>query len=162
MRIRLKIFPVIIFSSCVIGIFAQNNSVPIPSFSPANYAQLKSQGKIPKGPVMITGNDTVSISLAEKKALPLPSPQNVLCSCMIPIDASFQVAPFLSGAAPEFRNDDGSTPAINLPFNFCFYGQQMNSCYINNNGNISFNAPYATFSSFTFPNPNFVMIAPFW
>ncbi|HET6992733.1 MAG TPA: gliding motility-associated C-terminal domain-containing protein, partial [Bacteroidia bacterium] len=51
---------------------------------------------------------------------------------------------------------------INFPFNFCFYGQTMTSCFINNNGNISFGASYGTFTANSFPDPNFVMIAPFW
>ncbi|GAB4145326.1 MAG: hypothetical protein Fur0041_19960 [Bacteroidia bacterium] len=38
----------------------------------------------------------------------------------------------------------------------------MNSVYINNNGNISFNTPYGAFSSAAFPSANYIMIAPFW
>ena len=64
--------------------------------------------------------------------------------------------------APDFRGDDGSSASIALGFNFCYYGTTYNSCFINNNGNISFGTSYSTFSSSSFPNPNFVMIAPFW
>lgn len=84
------------------------------------------------------------------------------CQCMMPLDATFSVVPITSGTAPNYRNDDGSTTVINLGFNFCFYGTTYNTCYINNNGNISFGASYATFSSNSFPDPSFVMIAPFW
>lgn len=84
------------------------------------------------------------------------------CDCMIPLDGTFSIAPFTSGIAPQYRNDDGSTPLINIPFNFCLYGTQYNSLYINNNGNVSFGAPYSTFSSSSFPTTQFTMVAPFW
>lgn len=84
------------------------------------------------------------------------------CQCMLPLDPTFSVVPITSGSPPDYRNDDGSTALIPLGFNFCFYGTTYNSCYINNNGNISFGSPYSTFSSNAFPDPSFVMIAPFW
>ncbi|MES2761946.1 MAG: gliding motility-associated C-terminal domain-containing protein [Bacteroidota bacterium] len=84
------------------------------------------------------------------------------CQCMVPIDPTFSVVPISSGMPPSYRNDDGSTASIPLGFSFCFYGTTYTSCYINNNGNISFGAPYSTFSSNAFPDPSFVMIAPFW
>lgn len=73
------------------------------------------------------------------------------------------IVQFTNGQAPEYRNDDGSSPRLTLPFTFCFYGDTLNdSLFVNNNGNISFGAPYTTFSGQTFPNNQFVMIAPFW
>ncbi len=84
------------------------------------------------------------------------------CQCMVPVDPTFSIVPISSGTAPQYRNDDGSTGVIPLGFNFCFYGTTYTSCYINNNGNISFGSPYSTFSSNPFPDPGFVMIAPFW
>jgi gliding motility-associated-like protein len=59
-------------------------------------------------------------------------------------------------------NDDGSSNAINLPFDFCFYGTTYNTVYINNNGNISLGGPTSTFSSTGFPTTGFPMLAPFW
>jgi gliding motility-associated-like protein len=59
-------------------------------------------------------------------------------------------------------NDDGSSNLINLPFNFCLYGTTYNSCYINNNGNISFENSVNTFTSTGFPTTDAPMIAPFW
>lgn len=84
------------------------------------------------------------------------------CNCLFPLDSTFQIAPFTNGLAPDYRNDDGSTGIIALPFSFCLYGQTYNDCYINNNGNVSFGSAYATFSAAGFPDPNFVMVAPFW
>jgi len=100
-----------------------------------------------------------------------PSPNEVtsLCNCWIERDGSWQIGQFDyqganggPGIPPEYRNDDWSTNAIALPFNFCFYGQTINSVYLNNNGNISIGATYSTFTANSFPDPTFVMIAPFW
>jgi gliding motility-associated-like protein len=93
---------------------------------------------------------------------------SVLCNCLIPVDSTFQAAPFedviisSSYDPPFYANDDGSTPLITLPFNFCFYGQTQINCYINNNGNISFGTPYSIFTANGFPDQTFTMIAPFW
>jgi gliding motility-associated-like protein len=86
---------------------------------------------------------------------------------MIPLDATFSVAEFSSASAPDYRNDDGSTPQKTLPFNFCFYGTTYNSVFINNNGNISFGSSITGYSAGGFPAGSStvndtVMIAPFW
>jgi gliding motility-associated-like protein len=59
-------------------------------------------------------------------------------------------------------NDDGSTPLITIPFDFCFYGDTINSFFINNNGNISFNGPFAGFDPSAFPSAGNELISPFW
>jgi hypothetical protein len=79
---------------------------------------------------------------------------NVNCGCIQTLDGSYTLA-----MGP---NDDGSTGQIALPFTFCLYGTSQNSMYINNNGNISFGTTYGTFSAEAFPDPGFVMVAPFW
>lgn len=76
--------------------------------------------------------------------------------------SEFTVVPFTNGNPPEYRNDDGSSSQIPLSFPFFFYGTQYNDLFINNNGNISFGAPYFEYTPTGFPDPNFVMIAPFW
>ena len=87
------------------------------------------------------------------------------CNCLIPnvnTDPSFSVAEITSGSAPLYRNDDGSTAAKSMAFNFCMYGVNYNQFYINNNGNISFGASYGTYNPIAFPSGSFVMVAPFW
>lgn len=84
------------------------------------------------------------------------------CHCLIPVDTSFQVVPFNFATAPEYRNDDYSSPLITLPFSFNFYGVSYTDVYINNNGNISFNSAYGTFNANGFPDATHAMIAPFW
>lgn len=82
------------------------------------------------------------------------SEKNSVCDCFVPLDSTFTLA-----MGP---NDDESSGLINLPFNFDFYGNQYNSLYINNNGNISFVSPYMTFTPNSFPDSTYNMIAPFW
>ncbi len=90
------------------------------------------------------------------------------CKCMIPLDSTFSVVPFAEDYAvgvpspPDYRNDDGYTDTITLPFYFCFYGQNVNKVFINNNGNVSIGSPYDTYTAETFPSSNFSMVAPFW
>lgn len=60
--------------------------------------------------------------------------------------------------------DDGwaSASPFTLPFNFCFYGQNYNQVWMNNNGNISFGNGISAFSSSAFPSAGNKMIAAFW
>lgn len=60
--------------------------------------------------------------------------------------------------------DDGwaSASPFNLPFQFCFYGNNYSQVWMNNNGNISFNNGISTFSSSAFPSVGNRMIAAFW
>jgi len=134
--------------------------------SPLEYDALKAQGGLP---------DNFSVAWDASARIPEMTritqlPEDYFergggadeCACIQPIDETFSVVPFSGGVPPLYRNDDGSTTAINLPFTFCLYGQQYNSCFINNNGNISFGAPYSTFSASAFPSGQYVMVAPFW
>jgi len=60
------------------------------------------------------------------------------------------------------KNDDGSSNELNLPFGINFYGNTYNNFFINNNGNITFNAPVSQFTPSPFPISARPMIAPFW
>jgi len=86
------------------------------------------------------------------------------CSCIATIDTSFDIVPICQGTCfpPDYRNDDGSTAQLTIPFNFCFYGVNYNHLYINNNGNITFDVPVSVFSAVGFPSANYDMVAPFW
>jgi len=81
-------------------------------------------------------------------------PKSSNCACYTPHDGTWTLA-----MAP---NDDGSTANIPIPFTFCLYGTNYNSLWINNNGNITFDNSYSTFSAVGFPDPSYVMVAPFW
>ena len=60
------------------------------------------------------------------------------------------------------RNDDGSTGAINLPFTLNFYGIGYQQAFVNNNGNISFDAPLGTFTPFPLSSTRRAIVAPFF
>ncbi|MEO5584023.1 MAG: nidogen-like domain-containing protein [Flavobacteriales bacterium] len=76
------------------------------------------------------------------------------CACWIEPDSTYTIA------LPA--NDDGSSSEITLPFTFNLYGDNYTTCYINNNGNITFDSPYGTFSPIPFPNTTYIMVSPFW
>jgi gliding motility-associated-like protein len=76
------------------------------------------------------------------------------CNCWIEPDSTYALA-----MGP---NDDGSSSIINLPFQFNLYGDMYNTCYVNNNGNVSFQTPFSTYSASAFPTSQFKMVAPFW
>lgn len=88
------------------------------------------------------------------------------CSCMVPRDSTFSTAEFTEGVSPgyspDYRCDDAFTEEKALPFNFCLYGTQYDSVFINSNGNITFGEGYSTFSASAFPSTDFIMVAPFW
>lgn len=56
---------------------------------------------------------------------------------------------FIGNTLPA--NDDGSTGQVNLGFNANFYGATYDRAYVNNNGNITFDAPLDTFTPFNLP-----------
>lgn len=59
-------------------------------------------------------------------------------------------------------NDDGSSSAVPLGFQFDLFGTNYGSVYINNNGNLSFETSYSSFTSSGFPVSGRKMVAPFW
>lgn len=76
------------------------------------------------------------------------------CDCWVEPDSTYSLA--------MEPNDDWSSSLINLPFEFNLYGTIYESCYINNNGNVSFLLPHSTFNASGFPVMSFRMVAPFW
>ncbi|MCK6485084.1 MAG: PKD domain-containing protein [Phycisphaerae bacterium] len=86
--------------------------------------------------------------------LPLFEPRGGADSLLFPLDGTYTLA-----MGP---NDDGSTGAIALGFDFEFYGGLFNTVFINNNGNLSFGGPFGTYTPTGFPVAGFPMIAPLW
>jgi Zn-dependent metalloprotease len=61
------------------------------------------------------------------------------------------------------RNDDGSTPRVDLPFPVNFFGNVHNSLFVNNNGNVTFDTALATYTPFALTtNIGTPIIAPFF
>jgi hypothetical protein len=134
-----------------VSVFAQSTSTV--SVTSAQYNVLKQTGTLdPSKKYVLT--DALPVPAAPVKYSGETRTPSTICSCMVPLDSTFSIA--------MVPNDDGSTSLINLPFNFDFYGVNYNSLYINNNGNISFDSPYMTFTANPFPDMTYKMIAPFW
>ena len=67
------------------------------------------------------------------------------------------------GELSQGRNDDSSSNQLNLPFTINFFGQDFNSFFVNNNGNMTFGGSESTFTPDPFPRSSGLpMIAPFW
>lgn len=81
---------------------------------------------------------------------------------MLELDETFDVVPMSAGQAPDYRNDDGYSTAIELPFSFSFYGTEYTSVYINNNGNLSFGSGYSNFVASGFPINMHPMVSAYW
>ena len=60
------------------------------------------------------------------------------------------------------RNDDGSTGLIPLGFTVDFFGLLFSSAYVNNNGNITFDAALSTYTPFDLTSTGRQIIAPFF
>ena len=120
---------------------------------PATYQALKDGGLLPGDYKGFSGISTPNPQSKEPIKGVLKGGGSA-CDCWIQPDASYNLA-----MAP---NDDMSSGAIFLPFTFNLYGDLYTTVYINNNGNVSFDMPYGTFSSSPFPTFGFAMVAPFW
>lgn len=60
------------------------------------------------------------------------------------------------------RNDDGSTGLVAIGFTANFFGVANTQLYVNNNGNITFGQPLATFTPFNLTSTGTNIIAPFF
>ncbi len=77
-----------------------------------------------------------------------------------PAQASTIVAGFNGNTLSA--NDDGSTGLVGIGFTFNFFGSTYSQLYVNNNGNVTFDASLATFTPFPLLTTNRVIIAPFF
>lgn len=59
-------------------------------------------------------------------------------------------------------NDDGSTGAVALPFTVNFFGGNYGALFVNNNGNLTFDASMFTYTPFPLLSTNHAIIAPFF
>jgi hypothetical protein len=63
---------------------------------------------------------------------------------------------------PDCHYNDDDSSSEELGFSFDFYGTLYERVFINNNGNLSFEQWFSTFSATGFPSSSFQMVAPFW
>jgi hypothetical protein len=60
------------------------------------------------------------------------------------------------------RNDDGSAPLESLGFTINFFGKNRSGAYVNNNGNMTFDSPLATYTPFGLDRTQREIIGPFF
>lgn len=60
------------------------------------------------------------------------------------------------------RNDDASSGLVNLGFSINLFGKQRSATYVNNNGNLTFDAPLEDYSPDPIGRVPYEMIAAFW
>ncbi len=131
-----------------VQLIAQTIELPV-----GEYDLRKAAGTLPAGDVRPAAPGLRAVPPMQPTGTPKGG-GNFACDCWIQPDASYTLA-----MAP---NDDFSSGLITIPFQFNLYGTNYSNLYINNNGNISFDAPYGTFTADPFPTAGFVMVAPFW
>ncbi len=132
---------------CLSACSAMAQSVEL---TPEEYDQLKAAGALP-AEFHVT---FPTLPPPKVQAGPAGERAGGSCNCWIEPDSTYTLA--------MQPNDDWSSSAINLPFHFNLYGDLYNTCYVNNNGNVSFLLPHPTYSAFGFPTPSYRMVAPFW
>ncbi|MBK7383498.1 MAG: gliding motility-associated C-terminal domain-containing protein [Flavobacteriales bacterium] len=120
--------------------------------SEADYAAAKLNGTLPAGAIPEAG-DPPPFSTPPLAGEERGGGTND-CNCWIQPDATYTLA--------MQPNDDGSSTSITLPFSFNLYGDTYNTCFINNNGNVSFVQAFGTYTSSGFPSTQYKMVAPFW
>ncbi len=135
----------------------QGQELPDNIHTPEQYDAWKLQFMTPQpampqhpGPVMADGG-------AERDSI-------ATCDCWVEPDNSYTTIQTPGGwnAGSIGNGDDGSYGPVQFPFSFYLYGQYYTEVYININGNLSFGAPYSTFTIQGFPNSSYTMVAPFW
>jgi len=72
--------------------------------------------------------------------------------------------PLLSGFDQQIldRNDDGSIGIVPMGFTINFYGTDRSGLYVNNNGNVTFDAPQSAYVPTALSDLGIDSIAPFW
>ena len=83
---------------------------------------------------------------------------------------AFAAAPAFAGAVHDANlftntlaaNDDGSTGEIAMGFGVNFFGQNFNSLFVNNNGNVTFDGVLSSYTPFSLLSTSTPMLAPFF
>uniref|UniRef100_A0A8C1I2T9 Alpha-tectorin n=1 Tax=Cyprinus carpio carpio TaxID=630221 RepID=A0A8C1I2T9_CYPCA len=71
--------------------------------------------------------------------------------------------PFGPGDTENGRSDDGSSSVIYLLQQFIFFGQSYSQIYVNNNGHLTFDGPFHSWTPYQFPGyGGRDLISPFW
>lgn len=179
---KLLLLGIVFFFGQLLNSHAQTKKINIApksskELSVKQYNELKQAGKLPKmfpnefkQPSLIAKHDLKPSKFGVKHGNGpfIPMKSTGCNSCFEGPTSDDTIVEFTNGTAPDFRNDDGSSPELSLPFDFIFYGVTYNTFYVNTNGNISFGNAVSTYSADAFPLPDpsgtdaRKLIAPFW
>src|SRR3954447_2513085 len=110
------------------------------------------------------GRDVGFLSVAPRPAAPILAALIALLVLLPAAAASASTPLNLPGCRDTtlHRNDDESSGSIELPFEVDFYGHLYKSLYLNNNGNVTFDAPLGDYVPFDLTQTDRVIIAPFF
>lgn len=142
---KMKNMTKIIFTT-ILAMMIVNFSFSQVDPSSAEYQSMKEKGLIEQPQQVVPAEPITPI-------LPVETGER-FNGLFVPLDGSF--------TGPLSYCDDCYFGPFTLPFTFCFYGTNYNQFYINNNGNVSFEGGYGSYSSTGFPVNGFGMLAPFW
>src|SRR5688572_18102892 len=84
----------------------------------------------------------------------------LLVACASELMAAAVVPGFNGATLP--RNDDGSTAPVPLGFEVDLFGTRTSSVIVNNNGNVTFDAPLSEFTPFNLLSTSRLIVAPFF
>ena len=88
--------------------------------------------------------------------------------CIIPVDFdTWERIPFTNGSICSqgdngYTSDDCSSDFVEFAFTYDACGETYNGCWVNTNGNLTFDNPLSQFTPDGIPNNTAVMVAPFW
>jgi hypothetical protein len=106
------------------------------------------------------------VILTYKKDLPIMKLKYIALAALLTVSSSFvsQASIIEPGfnASTLPANDDGSTAAINIGFDVNFFGLTFSQLFVNNNGNVTFDAALSTFTPFDLTATGRQIIAPFF
>ena len=141
---------------CVFSTQAQINEVVSGS---KKYQDLKVSGILPD--LINSGEVTIRHSSVKPS---LPKKGGTTPNDKTPATCFAYTDPVLGAIQTGINVDDApSTGPITIPFNFCLYGTNYTSFFINTNGNVTFGAAFSTFTATPFPSATIpAMLAPFW
>ncbi len=95
-----------------------------------------------------------------KKTLPMLAVAIMFCAGTAQATAIHDANLFTGNTLAS--NDDSSTGLVNLGFTANFYGTGYSQLYVNNNGNVTFNAALGTYTPFDLLSTSTPIIAPFF
>ncbi len=87
-----------------------------------------------------------------------------LAALLLALASAAQASPLRAGfdSASLGRNDDDSSHAVQIGFDADFFGQTFTSLFVNNNGNVTFDAPLGSYTPFDLTSTGRPIIAPFF